>query len=518
MAESIQVNQNSGWISLGSSGIRLRAPGLQGNLTWRPPAENAPFMASAIAPGMIAAGATDIVEKALQEAGLDDQGSLTIPAGAASVAGPPNQIVLDHPIAEGRVEFAIYRDESGVISLHRPLPSPPPAALLAVPAPTGAAEQEGTPAPRSFHYVIPMRHAATPAGGVPQMALLGGIAGKVIRFVGRAVTGIAGDAVYAAAKLWEDHYRPEGFHWGGTLAELLATTPVPISDANWQALQGKKSLLFIHGTISSTVGGYLGLQSFSQQAGDLYTKYGNRVIGFNHHTLTKSVPQNAVDFLSGMEPGSYEFDVISHSRGGLLARTLKELTPAELGQLVDPVWNPPPGLDVQIGKIVLVGTPNVGTPLANPMDLPEAVSRLASIASSFSQDVAAVGLGALFAIFGGIVEGGLGALPGLEDMNPGNPFLTQLNSASNDNSPYYGVEADFQPTGGLATAIENNGVDAMFQGVANDLVVPTQGVSNVNGQVLAATQVDAYPPTANVYHTDYFYQQGTWDSILGFLP
>jgi pimeloyl-ACP methyl ester carboxylesterase len=219
-----------------------------------------------------------------------------------------------------------------------------------------------------------------------------------------------------------------------------------------------------------------------------------------------------------MEPGSYEFDVISHSRGGLLARTLKELTPAELGQLVDPVWNPPPGLDVQIGKIVLVGTPNVGTPLANPMDLPEAVSRLASIASSFSQDVAAVGLGALFAIFGGIVEGGLGALPGLEDMNPGNPFLTQLNSASNDNSPYYGVEADFQPTGGLATAIENNGVDAMFQGVANDLVVPTQGVSNVNGQVLAATQVDAYPPTANVYHTDYFYQQGTWDSILGFLP
>ena len=98
------------------------------------------------------------------------------------------------------------------------------------------------------------------------------------------------------------------------------------------------------------------------------------------------------------------------------------MTPAESGQLVDPVWNPPPGLDVQIGKIVLVGTPNVGTPLANPMDLPEAVSRLASIASSFSQDAAAVGLGALFAIFGGIVEGGLGALPGLEDMNPGNPI------------------------------------------------------------------------------------------------
>ncbi|MGB9236836.1 MAG: hypothetical protein WCC04_20700 [Terriglobales bacterium] len=517
MAETIQVNQNLGWISLGSSGMRMRAPGLQGNLIWRPPADHPQFMAGAIAPGMVAAGPTDIVEKALQEAGLDDQGSLTAPAGAASFAGQPNQIVLDRQIGADRIEFAIYRDESGVISLHRPLPSPPSAALLAAPGDAGT-EQEGAPAPRSFHYVIPMRHSATPTGGVPQMAMLGGIAGKVIRFVGRKVTGIAGDAVYAAAKLWEDHYRPEGFHWGGTPAQLLAPNPVPLSDDNWQALQGKQSLLFIHGTISSTVGGYCGLQNFSQQSGALYAKYENRVIGFNHHTLTKSVPQNAVDFFSGLKrPGNYAFDVISHSRGGLLARALKELTPAELGQLVDPVWTAPAGLNLQIGKIALVGTPNVGTPLANPTDLPEAVSRLASIATSFSQDVAAVGLGALFAIFGGLVETGLGTLPGLEDMNPGNPFLTQLNNASVDDAPYYGIEADFHPTGGLATAIENNGVDALFLGVANDLVVPTQGVSEVNGQSLPGTQVDAYPPTANVYHTDYFYQQGTWDSILGFL-
>ena len=511
MSEIVELNQNSGWMSLGSTGMRLRAPWLKGSLIWRPSAEHAQFMASAISPSVVAAGAPDLLEQALQEAGLADQGSLTIPAGTASVAGPPNQIVLDRPIAQNRIEFAIYRDESGVISLHRPLPSPPTDAMLTAPA---AAQSS-----RPFHYVIPMRHAATPIGGVPQMAMLGGIAGKVVRFVGRAVTGIAGDAVYAAAKLWEDHYRAaQGFHRGGTLAELLATTPVPLSAANWKALQGNKALLFIHGTISSTVGGYLGLQQFSKQAGDLYTNYRSHVIGFNHHTLTKSVPQNAVDFLSGMPPGNYQFDVISHSRGGLLARALKELTPAALGQLIDPVWTPPAGVNVQIGKIVLVGTPNVGTPLANPTDLPEAVSRLASIASSFSQDVAAVGLGALFAIFGGIVEGGLGALPGLEDMNPGNPFLEQLNSASNDTSPYYGIQADFQPTGGLATAIENDGVDALFLGKANDLVVPTLGVSDVNGQTLPGMQVDAYPQSANVYHTDYFYQQGTWDSILEFLP
>jgi len=518
MSETFDVSRNPGWMPLGNTGMRLRTQGLKGTLTWRPPAEHAPFMASAMAQGMVTAGAPDIVEQALQEAGLTDQGSFSAPAGAASVAGPPNQFVLDRPVTEGQVEFAIYRDESGVISLHRALPAPPSAAAPVAAAPLAAAPLAAAAARRVMRYVIPMRHAATPTGGVPQRAMLGGIAGKVIRFVGRAVTGIAGDAVYAAAKLWEDHYRAaQGFHWGGTTTQLLATTPTALSADMWGTLKGASSLLFIHGTISSTVGGYLGLEQFPTQAGQLYGNYGNRVIGFNHHTLTKSVPQNAVDFLSGMPPGDYQFDVISHSRGGLLARALKELTPSAVGQLVDPVWNPPAGVNLQVGKIVLVGTPNVGTPLANPVDLPEAVSRLASIATSFSQNAAAVGLGAAFAIFGGIVEGGLGILPGLEDMNPGNPFLNQLNAASSDISPYYGIQADFQATGGLATAIEGNGVDALFLGQPNDLVVPTLGVSDVNGLTLPGTQVDAYPQSANVYHTDYFYQQGTWDSILEFL-
>lgn len=51
-----------------------------------------------------------------------------------------------------------------------------------------------------------MGHAPTPTGGVSQVAMLGDIAGKIFGFVGRAVTGIVGDTVYAAAKLWEDHY------------------------------------------------------------------------------------------------------------------------------------------------------------------------------------------------------------------------------------------------------------------------------------------------------------------------
>ncbi len=172
----------------------------------------------------------------------------------------------------------------------------------------------------------------------------------------------------------------------------------------------------------------------------------------------------------------------------------------------------------QVNKIMLVGAPDIGTPLADPNDLPKAVSRLASILTSFSQVVAEIGLGALLTIFGGIVEGGIGALPGLEDMDPGSPFLAELNVPPLSPAFYSAVEADYQPTGGLATAIENNGVDALFLGDVNDLIVPTLGVSEVKGQPLPPAQVDEYGQATGVYHLNYFYQGGTWDRILQFLP
>jgi hypothetical protein len=516
MSETISLNQDPGWITLGSSGMRLRAPGLKGNVIWRSAQEHPPLTSSELLATAAAAGPTDLVEQALREAALTDLDSLTLPSGTASFTAPTNQIVVERPpIDEDQIEFAIYRDESGVISLHRPLPSPPPTASAPA-AGIAAAAVHKTPK-KSFHYVIPLRQATPPIGGTPAMAMLGGIAGKVIRFVGRTATNLAGQAVFAAAKLWEDHYRPEGFHWGGTPETLLASPTVPPSSVNWQTVSGQKSLLFIHGTISSTLGGFAGIRNFPADATALFNAYNGRVIGFNHHTLTKSVPQNAADFYCALPPGNYQFDIISHSRGGLLARTLKELTPAAIAQLIDPGWNPPAGVNLQIGKIVLVGTPNQGTPLANPIDLPQAVSYLASIASSFSQDAAATGLGGLFAIFGGIVEAGLGSLPGLEDMNPGNPFLVELNAASTDIADYYGIQADFQPSGSLAVAIADNAIDALFR-CSHDLVVPTLGVSSLNGQTLPGRFVDAYPQSANVCHIHYFYQQGTWDSITHFLP
>jgi hypothetical protein len=538
MPTQFALNRTSRRLELGN-GKWLRAPSLSGNVTWQSPAEHAALL-SKVAP--------DQMSRALAEAGLErENGFLSLegvtpsPAPRASEAVPErsrhHKILVGTTIASDEVEFAIYRGEDGVVSLHLPIPLPTVnkavtasvAAGANAPGKVSAAVSETqpplalvppTPAPPTHHYWIKLRPPqAAPAGQAApkQMAMLGGIGGTVIQFVKRKVLGgLEGDAVYLAARAWEALYRkPQGFHGGATAAALLVNPPAPVSD--FSPFKNKKTLLFIHGTTSNTTGAFAGLSQFPQTATKLYQKYANLVVGFNHHTLTKSVAQNAIDFYNGLPAGTYEFDVISHSRGGLLARALKELSLPQLAELADSPA-PPSGVSIQIDKIMLVGTPDIGTPLADPNDLPKAVSRLASILSSFSQGVAEIGLGALLTIFGGIVEGGIGALPGLEDMDPGSPLLGELNTPPLNPAFYFGVEADYQPAGGLARAIENNGIDALFLGELNDLIVPTLGVSMVKGQALPSAQVDEYGQATGVYHLNYFYQAGTWDKILQCLP
>src|SRR5271163_3001611 len=158
MPVSVELNRNSGWVGLG--GMRVRAPGITGSLVWRPPAERAALVARAISAN-VAEAASDPIEQALQEAGLEDQGSLSIPAGTASLTSQPNQMAFDRQIDQNRVEFAIYRDESGVISLHLPYASPP--------TPDTQAAAHVVQTSRRVRYTIPMRHAGTPAGGVPRV-------------------------------------------------------------------------------------------------------------------------------------------------------------------------------------------------------------------------------------------------------------------------------------------------------------------------------------------------------------
>jgi CHAT domain-containing protein/pimeloyl-ACP methyl ester carboxylesterase len=89
----------------------------------------------------------------------------------------------------------------------------------------------------------------------------------------------------------------------------------------------KPVLLFLHGTFSSTDGSFGELwesrQGYNAQAWlqRLFAPYGQQVFTLEHHTLTVSPVQNALQVLRLLPPGTC-LHLISHSRGGLVGELL----------------------------------------------------------------------------------------------------------------------------------------------------------------------------------------------------
>ncbi len=82
-------------------------------------------------------------------------------------------------------------------------------------------------------------------------------------------------------------------------------------------------LLFLHGTVSSYHGSFDGLfEDDSTGVSDAIPRiYKNNVIALQHYTLTESPFKNAIQVLEKLPKGS-TLDIISHSRGGIIADIL----------------------------------------------------------------------------------------------------------------------------------------------------------------------------------------------------
>ena len=78
-------------------------------------------------------------------------------------------------------------------------------------------------------------------------------------------------------------------------------------------------LLLIHGTISSYESGFANIDSALWAK--MMNLYDGHIYAFNHKTLTKSPIENTLELIQGL-PDSIMLDIISHSRGGLVADTL----------------------------------------------------------------------------------------------------------------------------------------------------------------------------------------------------
>jgi hypothetical protein len=109
-----------------------------------------------------------------------------------------------------------------------------------------------------------------------------------------------------------------------TVENYRAAIDTPFRD--WTALDGKRSLLIIHGIFSSTDGmlsmlPHTAMTEFAQF-------YQGRIIAYDQLTVSKSPEENARFFLNQIRNvlphGQFEFDILCHSRGGIVARTLVE--------------------------------------------------------------------------------------------------------------------------------------------------------------------------------------------------
>lgn len=180
----------------------------------------------------------------------------------------------------------------------------------------------GSPPPRGaggaweFTHLTPRRTAVSERGAA-------GLAIRVLEFFG---VDIGKKAAGKLGILFEDKQLNEkgpGLYRIGT-GDKLALTAVSGSGP-LPAAQGP-TLVFIHGTASSTAGSYGKLWDPSNADAlklrdSLTTTYGDRIFGLEHRTLTESPIQNAMALLERLPDGA-DIHLVSHSRGGLVGELL----------------------------------------------------------------------------------------------------------------------------------------------------------------------------------------------------
>jgi hypothetical protein len=310
--------------------------------------------------------------------------------------------------------------------------------------------------------------------------------------------------------------------------------PLPPAGQPWAWLEAPlrpgqmdRVLLIIHGTFSKTAMPVSGLgETFLNWARQVY----RGVIGFDHWTLSKTPEDNARELWERLDPRlrrSHRLDLITHSRGGLVARALVELLEhAEA-----------------IRRVAFVGTPNAGTHLANAQNWGRAADMLVNLAHLDVLGLYGKLSGFLVSL---LARGTVGAIPGLQAQDPGatgpQQFLARLQTvqALPEGVTYLAVAANYEPEPGefnakrVLSQAGDVALDGFFPG-PNDLVVDTAHVWAIDaaptltatGSVIPAERMLLFNPdpevstppgvqlqrASGVHHTNLFSRAETRDFL-----
>ena len=173
------------------------------------------------------------------------------------------------------------------------------------------------------------------------------------------------------------------------------------------------------------------------------------------------------------------FDVITHSRGGLVLRHLVERRDL-FGPLAD---------RFVIGRAVLVASPNEGTPLASPDHVTQYTNWLSNVLELFPENPFTTGMEFVSEALSWIAHRIVGGLPGLASMDNKGDIIRFLQAAPGPpNQAYSALVANFEPDTTVLQRIIDAGADLFFA-TANDLVVPTEGGWRVDAGSGAAVTI-----------------------------
>jgi CHAT domain-containing protein len=363
------------------------------------------------------------------------------PAPTRDGSPPPGTIDLSCKLAPGEAAVLVVRRPSGALTFH-------------VPAETVRATRGGAGVVR---FTIPAPPAAATRGIVAQA--IKAIVVKVTDAVIDAAVGAALPPLVRAfeTKTWDRRGLKEG--WLKITQEALKAKALAAGTPS----STERTLLFIHGTFSNAAAafGSLADTDFFSQAAALY---GDRIFAFDHFTLSRTPEENARMLLEGLPAKPFTFDVITHSRGGLVLRTLVERAKA-FGSQSD---------RFNIGRVVLVASPNEGTPLATPRRFEDTIGWFANLLEILPDNPFTTGPAFVANAIVWLAKHISGDLPGLAAMNGDGEMIRELQGPPGPPPDRYSaLVANCSPSGTL-TRLLDAGLDQFF-GSANDLVVPSEG-------------------------------------------
>jgi hypothetical protein len=411
--------------------------------------------------------------------------------------GPAVVLVVAEP-DEGEGQVILEVDGAGVLSWHLPV---------------AADGGEGAGRLRSVGeqvFRIPVRQLDLPSlieDAARERALFGIGVRKllhVLRYPVERTAGVLGSKLVAA---WEGRHRPYGLRFlDDTVASHDGAAPAL---SRLDALRGGPALLLVHGTFSTAESAFDGLLRDDALIAALRQRYDGRILLFDHPSLHIDPVANARWLLERLPPDSdLVFDVVAHSRGGLVTRALT------CEGILD-------GLSRQlptVRTVIHVATPNAGTVLASPDHWGTLLDTVTNLATLFPDDTASVPLVAVIEVVKQIGTGILSDLDGLAAMDPAAPMLlTGLSPAAGWSSGQaFTIASDFDPEyASLAVRALDVLADPFFR-EGNDLVVPTEGVRHAPG--LTVEDGIVVPRTPAISHIAYFRDPAVRKQIDTWLP